>query len=102
MVTLNKFRLTYWSGQHECKSKISRHYMCMFAVEHLEELQTSPNLYANKFMPNEDYGAISCWFEYLHNRTHVGRDISWLNEQLYLNRPQVCFNDRVFVLHSFT
>lgn len=86
------FRLTYWNGEHECLSHMYRHYLCVFAVEHLQELQKSPYLYANKFMPGSDFGAISCWFEYLHNMTYLRRDLNRIDANVYLNLPQVRFN----------
>jgi hypothetical protein len=61
----------------------------VFAVEDLIEFQTSPYLYANKFIPDQDFGGISCWLENLHNRTHLDRDLNRLKSSIYLNLPQV-------------
>jgi hypothetical protein len=76
-------------GGDECVSGIERHDICIIAAEHLPELLTLPHLYINKFMPKHDFGALTCWLEMLHHRTHLDRDLSRLNENIYLKRQQV-------------
>jgi hypothetical protein len=63
----------------------------MLGMEHMEQLTTSKYLFANKFLPSMDYGAISCWHEWMFNRTHLERGTDWLRPGVYLNRRQVCF-----------
>ncbi|KAI6170583.1 hypothetical protein M3Y97_01138000 [Aphelenchoides bicaudatus] len=85
-------RLTYWNGKRQCRSKIYRHYMCIFGMEHMIELQSVPHLFANKFMPGEDFGAIACWFEFLQNQTHLSRNLNRLDKVAYWELPQVRYN----------
>lgn len=91
------FRLTYWNKDRSCTSNITRHYLCVFAVEHLLELTFDPHLFANKFVQTEDFGAIACWLEYMHNRTHLDRRLDRLDADVYLNRAQV---KRVWIFGS--
>jgi hypothetical protein len=56
-----------------------------------------PELIANKFWPESDYGAVDCWLEWLYNRTHGlggegGGGGSGLDEGLYAQLPHVRFN----------
>lgn len=85
------FRLSYWKGMR-CDSGLWRHFNCLFGVEHLLELSGAYHLFANKFMPDEDFGAISCWHELIFNRTHIERRLDRLDADLYLNLPHVSYS----------
>jgi hypothetical protein len=75
--------------------------LCVFGAEHLQELTIAPQLFANKFVQTEDFGAISCWFEYLHNRTHLERNLENLDSKIYLDLPQVKRVNLVFERVNF-
>ena len=67
-----------------------RHYSCIFGVHDLPILVKLPHLFANKFMPDYDYGAFLCWLEHLHTATYAhDGDLSSLNESAYLQLPHV-------------
>jgi hypothetical protein len=61
-------------------------------MENLGEFQYSPYLFANKFQPDKDFGAIACWHEYLFNRTHLERGTLRLDPKKYTDVPHVRFN----------
>lgn len=44
-------------------------------------------------MPENDFGAISCWLEHLHNRTHFNRGVDELDPQVYLDLPTVSLKE---------
>jgi hypothetical protein len=48
-----------------------RHSICVFGLEDLAlHLLQWPHLFANKFQPDFDFGAILCWYEAMHSRSH--------------------------------
>lgn len=57
------------------------------------KLAVWPHLFANKFQPDFDFGAIACWYEAMHNRTHnpVEAELAMasLNRELYEDLPHV-------------
>ena len=64
----------------------------MFGIEDLPgRLSNLPHLFANKLMPEFDFGAVECWYESMFNRSHVkGYDkFDLLNATLYKNMPNV-------------
>jgi hypothetical protein len=82
-----------------------RHAICLFGLEDLHRLVHRPELAANKFWPEWDYGAFSCWMEWLYNRTHQlapvplvwggnasEGELGGLREEFYANLPYVRFN----------
>lgn len=82
------FRLAYWSNE-TCSTNIMRHSVCVFGVEHLDELSRTVYLFANKMVPQEDWGAVLCWHEMMRTRTHKERGIERLKSEVYLGLPQV-------------
>ncbi|KAI6204488.1 hypothetical protein M3Y94_00679900 [Aphelenchoides besseyi] len=85
-------RLTIWmDGKAKCPTKW-RHWICLFGVEHLQDLKHRDHLFANKFLPSFDFGAIVCWYEELFKRRHYDRGMHRLNSKVYLNLPHVRFN----------
>jgi hypothetical protein len=40
-------------------------------------------------MPDQDFGAIACWYEHLFNMTHKDRVVHRLKPDVYLNLPHV-------------
>ncbi|KAI6170635.1 N-acetyllactosaminide beta-1,6-N-acetylglucosaminyl-transferase, isoform C [Aphelenchoides bicaudatus] len=84
-------RMTYWAG-NPCRSGLWRHNICLFAMEHLHELSDTTYLFANKFMPDRDFGSIACWHEHLFNQTHFDRGTKRLKSDFYLSLPHVRFN----------
>jgi hypothetical protein len=83
-------RLSFWYNDPACRSGIKRHRICVFGMEDLEpNLARSPYLFANKFMPDKDFGALVCWHELMFNRTHFDRGHYRLDRTEYLQMPQV-------------
>jgi len=63
-------------------------------MEDLNRLRQRPELFANKFMPAFDYGALSCWLEHIYNRTHFGSRSPTLELDLdyYADLPHVRYH----------
>jgi hypothetical protein len=97
------FSSTFWDRDGPCKTGVIRHYICLLGAEHLQELMSSKYLFANKFMLSMDYGALECWHEKMHNRTHVNRGTQSLKPEIYLNAKHVSYilNGNVIDLGSF-
>ncbi|KAI6231830.1 N-acetyllactosaminide beta-1,6-N-acetylglucosaminyl-transferase [Aphelenchoides besseyi] len=75
-----------------CASGIWADAVCILGMEHLAEVIYVPHLFANKFRPDKDFGAIACFHEYMHNRTHLERGTLRLNSRLYNDAPHVRYN----------
>jgi hypothetical protein len=70
-------RATFWYG-NLCLSHHMRHGICIFGLEHLAlYLVKWPHLFANKFQPDFDWGAALCWYETMHNRSHIPAESTW-------------------------
>ncbi|KAI6192219.1 hypothetical protein M3Y97_00313500 [Aphelenchoides bicaudatus] len=85
-------RFTIWKDQDTCATEIWRNDMCVFGMEHLSEFIYSRYLFANKFQPDKDFGAVACWHEYMFNRTHLERGTMRLDPTHYTSPPHVRFN----------
>ncbi|KAI6184987.1 Glycosyl transferase, family 14-containing protein [Aphelenchoides bicaudatus] len=78
---------------YECHSKITRHELCVFGMEDLyRNLADNPYFFANKMVPEYDFGAIVCWNEMLFNRTHFDKGLHRLDKGAYVKLPHVRFN----------
>lgn len=67
--------------------------ICILGIEDIHRLVDLPHLFINKMMPEHDFGAITCWYEYLHNRTYLGhRSSNNLNEDFYLSLPHIRYH----------
>lgn len=77
---------------YECHSKITRHELCVFGMEDLyRNLADNPYFFANKMVPEYDFGAIVCWNEMLFNRTHFDKGLHRLDMGAYVKLPHVSF-----------
>ncbi|KAI1728314.1 core-2/I-Branching enzyme domain-containing protein [Ditylenchus destructor] len=87
-------RFTIWGDRmNKCGSHHSRHYLCVFGVEDLSlNLRDSVYLFANKLMPEFDFGAISCWHETIFNRTQLDRGTHRLKPEVYKQLPTVRYH----------
>ncbi|KAI6177786.1 Beta-1,3-galactosyl-O-glycosyl-glycoprotein beta-1,6-N-acetylglucosaminyltransferase 3 [Aphelenchoides bicaudatus] len=87
-------RYNIWSSSRKlCDGQRWRHDICIFGLEALQpKLSNNSFFFANKMIPNVDFGAIVCWNEMLFNRTHHDRGIHRLNKSDYVNLPHVRFN----------
>uniref|UniRef100_A0A915CVJ0 Uncharacterized protein n=1 Tax=Ditylenchus dipsaci TaxID=166011 RepID=A0A915CVJ0_9BILA len=55
-------RMSLWYDENKCGSKHMRHSICVFGIEDLTLwLAHLPHLFANKLLPEFDFGAIDCW-----------------------------------------
>jgi hypothetical protein len=88
-------RLTVWEGQYQngCgDSHPFRHSICLLGVEDLaRRMANSRFLFANKLMPEFDFGAIECWHETIFNRTYLDRGVHRLRPRVYQELPHVWF-----------
>lgn len=67
-----------------------RHAICMFGVEDLDRLPHFPEIFMNKILPEFDFGALTCWYEKLFNRTYLEEPTSEnLDKNYYLSLPYV-------------
>ena len=89
------FRDAFWLGvpNSQCYSNIYRHSVCVLGIEDIPRLRNFPQLFINKMMPEYDFGAITCWYEYMFNRSHLDTPMSSrINPLLYLSLPHVRFH----------
>uniref|UniRef100_A0A915CDE0 Uncharacterized protein n=1 Tax=Parascaris univalens TaxID=6257 RepID=A0A915CDE0_PARUN len=101
---LNKFngyitRYVVWKRSKQCKSGIDRHRVCILGIADLADLARSRFLFANKMIPFIDYSAISCWAQYLLNRSRIENRKRSINTYYYSHLPVVTFNKQRY---SFT
>ena len=62
-------------------------------MEDLTRLVGLPHLFINKMVPQSDFGAITCWYEYMHNRTYLHSPSSKnLDKKFYLSLPHIKFH----------
>ncbi|KHJ94787.1 hypothetical protein OESDEN_05281 [Oesophagostomum dentatum] len=86
-------RVAVWkSSGGSCRSGYFRHAVCVFGIEDFSWLAGSPNLMANKMMPDFDYAVVDCMHELLHNRTHFLQNDHPLNISYYANQPNVLYH----------
>ena len=94
------------NGGRRCLSRYFRHSVCVMGLEDVHQLARLPLFfYANKMLPEFDYGAIHCWLQLLAAR-RAEDDLSALasgglrataasqrqSTELYANLPQVRYN----------
>uniref|UniRef100_A0AAF5CSF1 Glycosyltransferase family 92 protein n=1 Tax=Strongyloides stercoralis TaxID=6248 RepID=A0AAF5CSF1_STRER len=63
-------RYTKWNINKTCDDDIVRHYICLQNVKTLQKLKNMPHFFINKFKSETDIGGLTCWAEYLYNRTY--------------------------------
>jgi hypothetical protein len=62
----------------------------MFGIEDLDRITKFPEIFMNKIMPDFDFGAVTCWYEKMFNRTYLEVPTSEkLNEAYYFSLPHV-------------
>lgn len=86
------FRDAFWETEPDapCYSQKFRHGVCLLGVEGISRLRKFPQIIVNKMMPEFDFGAITCWFEYMFNRSHLDPPkSSRINPMFYLELPHV-------------
>ncbi len=66
--------------------------ICLLGVEDLAagKLLRLPHLFVNKFMPEFDFGAVVCWYEWMHRRRTEGAGLE-LSEDYYRTLPHARF-----------
>uniref|UniRef100_A0A915ER96 Uncharacterized protein n=1 Tax=Ditylenchus dipsaci TaxID=166011 RepID=A0A915ER96_9BILA len=85
-------RMSLWYDENKCGSKHMRHAICVFGMEDLSLwLAHLPHLFANKLLPEFDFGAIDCWYEEMFHRSYLEthNPFTRLNATLYQSMPQV-------------
>uniref|UniRef100_A0A183BRP0 Reverse transcriptase domain-containing protein n=1 Tax=Globodera pallida TaxID=36090 RepID=A0A183BRP0_GLOPA len=84
-----------WYDVKKCGSGHMRHAVCLFGMEDLaDKMAVWPHLFANKLMPEFDFGALLCWWEKMHQRAYIEtrqRSLSRLNSAFYADLPHVRF-----------
>uniref|UniRef100_A0A914DVV9 Uncharacterized protein n=1 Tax=Acrobeloides nanus TaxID=290746 RepID=A0A914DVV9_9BILA len=87
-------RFSVWYYKASCPTKYLRHLICIFGVEDLERLTKIPALFVNKLMPTFDFGALTCWYERLFNRTYLEDPTAEkLDKDFYLSLRHVRFQN---------
>uniref|UniRef100_A0A183CQV2 CAP10 domain-containing protein n=1 Tax=Globodera pallida TaxID=36090 RepID=A0A183CQV2_GLOPA len=88
-------RAALWYDVKKCGSGHMRHAVCLFGMEDLaDKMAVWPHLFANKLMPEFDFGALLCWWEKMHQRAYNEtrqRSLSRLNSAIYADLPHVRF-----------
>uniref|UniRef100_A0A914HWG6 Uncharacterized protein n=1 Tax=Globodera rostochiensis TaxID=31243 RepID=A0A914HWG6_GLORO len=77
------------------------------ATQRMEDLADKmavwPHLFANKLMPQFDFGALLCWWEKMHQRAYIEtrqRSLSRLNSAFYADLPHVRFQKRALAFFN--
>lgn len=79
-----------------------RHYSCILEMTSLGSFMVSlPHLFANKFMPEYDFGASVCWHQFIFNKTYLNRNLSRLEPSFYKKLPQVTQKFFILFLNIF-
>uniref|UniRef100_A0A914HT40 Uncharacterized protein n=1 Tax=Globodera rostochiensis TaxID=31243 RepID=A0A914HT40_GLORO len=90
-------RAGIWYDVKKCGSGHMRHEVCIFGMEDLaDKMAVWPHLFANKLMPQFDFGALLCWWEKMHQRAYIEtrqRSLSRLNSAFYADLPHVSARD---------
>uniref|UniRef100_A0A914H1Z3 Glycosyltransferase family 92 protein n=1 Tax=Globodera rostochiensis TaxID=31243 RepID=A0A914H1Z3_GLORO len=88
-------RASIWYDEKKCGSGHMRHAICIFGMEDLaDKMAVWPHLFANKLMPDFDFGALLCWWEEMHRRAYFEtrqRSLGRLNRAFYADLPHVRF-----------
>lgn len=86
-------RLSYifYPTLNKCGSNLVRHGICIFGVEDLWHLNASRFIIGNKFYPELDFEAVSCWLQWIFRLTHSANSRS-LDLNYYQELPHVRFN----------
>uniref|UniRef100_A0A7E4W6G7 Core-2/I-Branching enzyme n=1 Tax=Panagrellus redivivus TaxID=6233 RepID=A0A7E4W6G7_PANRE len=86
-------RTSVWTDTknvYKCKSKQSRHDICIYGLEDIYKFAVSHDIFANKIMPDFDFGALECTIERLYNRSNgLMYPREGLDLQYYENLSQV-------------
>ncbi|KAL3122992.1 hypothetical protein niasHT_006392 [Heterodera trifolii] len=98
-------RVSIWYDVKKCGSGHMRHAICIFGLEDLgDKLAEWPHLFANKLLPEFDFGALLCWWEEMHRRAHFEsreRSLGRLNRAIYADLPHVRFQKFATELKKF-
>jgi hypothetical protein len=80
--------MSIWYDERMCGTHHMRNAICVFGLEDLaSRLALLPHLFANKLLPEFDFGAMVCWYESIFNRTHlVGEDGDGVSKEGGLDR----------------
>uniref|UniRef100_A0AAF5DF75 Glycosyltransferase family 92 protein n=1 Tax=Strongyloides stercoralis TaxID=6248 RepID=A0AAF5DF75_STRER len=81
-------RYTKWYNGVNCDKKESRHWICLQTIKTLPTIKRLPHFFVNKFKAETDFGGLTCWAEYLYNRTYFQKYIP-INKTFYENLPSV-------------
>ncbi|CAJ0607509.1 unnamed protein product [Cylicocyclus nassatus] len=86
-------RLSYHDSRLcRCPSGKSRNSICIFGIEDLGILASSPRLIANKILPDYDYAVVDCVHELLFNRTFRNLVNPHFELQYYKELPHVQYH----------
>uniref|UniRef100_A0AC35TZS9 Core-2/I-Branching enzyme n=1 Tax=Rhabditophanes sp. KR3021 TaxID=114890 RepID=A0AC35TZS9_9BILA len=87
-------RYTEWvSEDSECVTGIVRHTVCIYGCEHLQSMKTWPHFFGNKFKASSDFGALTCWSEYIYNKMYL-QNYNGINKTFYEDLAIVKYNNR--------
>ncbi|CEF68496.1 Glycosyl transferase, family 14-containing protein [Strongyloides ratti] len=81
-------RYTKWYNETNCDKNETRHWICLQTIKTLSTIKKLPHFFVNKFKAETDFGGLTCWAEYLYNRTYFQKYIP-INAKFYENLPLV-------------
>uniref|UniRef100_A0A0K0FUS5 Glycosyltransferase family 92 protein n=1 Tax=Strongyloides venezuelensis TaxID=75913 RepID=A0A0K0FUS5_STRVS len=81
-------RYTKWYDSKNCDDNEVRHSICLQTIKTLNIIKNLPHFFVNKFKAETDFGGLTCWAEYLYNRTYFQEYIP-IDRTFYENLPSV-------------
>uniref|UniRef100_A0A0K0F3F1 SRCR domain-containing protein n=1 Tax=Strongyloides venezuelensis TaxID=75913 RepID=A0A0K0F3F1_STRVS len=81
-----------WVYNGDCDESETRHYICLQNIKTIHSLKNVPHLFVNKFKGNFDFGGLTCWVEYMYNRTYF-EHYKQINESFYGNLSLVKYGN---------
>uniref|UniRef100_A0A0N5BQ73 Glyco_trans_2-like domain-containing protein n=1 Tax=Strongyloides papillosus TaxID=174720 RepID=A0A0N5BQ73_STREA len=85
-------RYVKWFDSGYCDRNETRHYICLHNIKTLHSIKKVPHLSVNKFKGEFDFGGLTCWVEYMYNRTYF-EHYKPINKSFYENLSLVKYGN---------
>uniref|UniRef100_A0A0N5BUN3 Glycosyltransferase family 92 protein n=1 Tax=Strongyloides papillosus TaxID=174720 RepID=A0A0N5BUN3_STREA len=85
-------RYVKWIDSGYCDRHETRHNICLQNIKTLHLLKKVPHLFVNKFKSEFDFGGLTCWVEYMYNRTYF-EHYKPINKSFYENLSLVKYGN---------
>uniref|UniRef100_A0A0N5C5W2 Glycosyltransferase family 92 protein n=1 Tax=Strongyloides papillosus TaxID=174720 RepID=A0A0N5C5W2_STREA len=85
-------RYVKWIFDGDCDESETRHYVCLQNIKTLHSIKKVPHLFVNKFKGEFDFGGLTCWVEYMYDRTYF-KHYKPINKSFYENLSLVKYGN---------